>query len=48
MWYVLSIYIPLKGGGGGGPGGGGGAGGGKKYILWVHDQYLGVDEPLRV
>ena len=47
MWYVLSIYIPLKGGGGG-PGGGGGAGCGKTYRLWVLDQYLGVDEPLRV
>ena len=46
MWYVLSINIPL--GGGGGRGGGGGAGCGKTYRLWVLDQYLGVDEPLRV
>ena len=51
MWYVLSINIPLGGGAGGGgrgAGGGGGAGCGKTYRLWVLDQYLGVDEPLRV
>ena len=32
----------------GGAGGGGGAGCGKTYRLWVLDQYLDVDEPLRV
>ena len=41
---VRSLYKYSVGGGGGG----GGAGCGKTYRLWVLDQYLGVDEPLRV